>query len=230
MVKLLQNYEFSPEIVSHVLNSNVTIDIILKFILTQNIKHIVFIDWNDFLDETMYNDKILNNITEFINNNNFNGMFFISNKSYEDLLEYEYTLNLTDCFVNIKKTDDFTTDFLNKKYNYIIPSNVDKKIKHIDIIDYTLKQCYGNVCMDIEIFYITRNFCNFSESAMFKRFINDSLYNFRIIYYPTFDDESRFGSEIPEIKIDYNKFNEFYYNNNMQNMFSQNFLQLLITK
>lgn len=230
MVMLLQNYEFHPEIISHILNSNISIDIIFKFILTQNVKHIIFIDWDDFLDEKMYNNDILNNIDIFLNNDNFNGMFFISNKSYKELIDYECILKLDDCFSNIKQTNDFISELFNKKNNYLMVNDNSKKIKHIDIIDYTLKQCYGNACVDIEIFYITRNFCNFSESAMFKQFIGDNLYNFRIIYYPTFDDEIRFNSETPLVKINYNQFNEFYYNKSMQNTFNQKFVQLLITK
>ena len=47
-------------------------------------------------------------------------MFFISNKTYNNLLDFEDILNLSDCFFNIKKTNDFTSEFFNKKDNYLI--------------------------------------------------------------------------------------------------------------
>lgn len=231
MPKLIQNYEIDPNIISRVINYNTTLDIIFKFITLQNIKHIIFIDWDDFLIENMYNESILKNISDFFNNDNFNGIFLISNKAHQELQELEIILKLNGCLDILSQLNDFKTELFDKINYYILVHNiVQNKLKHIDIIDYTLKKCYGSACMDIEVFYITRNFCRFSESAMFKRFVSDNIYNFRIIYFPFYEDVIRFGGDFPKLEIQYDSLNDLYYDKFTQDNFNKRFLQLMIHK
>jgi ABC-type uncharacterized transport system fused permease/ATPase subunit len=200
MTKLFyqENSVFKPVLNIKIMNSSSTLIDILVTIIEYNRKHIIFIDWDCFYDKNLNNIKT-ESISEFLKNFNFNGIFFISNNTYNNLIDYEYEASLVDCFADIPKTIDFTSKNF-KKQNYYLLKN-DNTIDDVSIIDESIKKIYGQSCNDIEIFYITKNFCNFINSIMSKKYYTDVLYNFTIIYAPLQNDEKKFNIPLPKINI-----------------------------